>query len=366
MAGTYDNEKQRIIDRIKCIAFREARDAGAQFINKKWIADQIGRSESWVQRTWNKTTDECFTDFGEGRPLKLSQESQKIIEDCSNKQKKSCSKVARKILEERNKKVCVETVRQYRLKAGLKPFHVISKPLKTDLHVQDRLWLADWLKNWSEEDFLHMAPSDEFFIWSIRKPNLQNDRVWSKSLEDITDDEHYRQIVRKPACIGIFVIFTAKKLMWVIKEQGESWDGCYFRDTILTKNVIPFLNNSDNVLVVGEATFLHDKAPCMRANATQQLLKIHGIDFWGNDIWPGNSPDLNVAENIGAIIKDEVETLMLQESGQGRYSMEVLRQNLDFVLRNLENNTKLFENLLCSYPARFKAVLTANGGHTGY
>ena len=38
MAGTYDSEKQRVIDRIKCIAFREARDAGATFINRKWIA----------------------------------------------------------------------------------------------------------------------------------------------------------------------------------------------------------------------------------------------------------------------------------------------------------------------------------------
>jgi hypothetical protein len=29
MAGTYDNEQQRLIDRIKCIVFREVRDPGA-------------------------------------------------------------------------------------------------------------------------------------------------------------------------------------------------------------------------------------------------------------------------------------------------------------------------------------------------
>ncbi len=38
MARTYDNEQQRLVDRIKCIAFREARDAGAAFINRDWIA----------------------------------------------------------------------------------------------------------------------------------------------------------------------------------------------------------------------------------------------------------------------------------------------------------------------------------------
>ncbi len=44
MAGTYDNEQQRIIDRIKCIAFREAKDAGAEFINRKWISEKLGRA----------------------------------------------------------------------------------------------------------------------------------------------------------------------------------------------------------------------------------------------------------------------------------------------------------------------------------
>jgi hypothetical protein len=35
MAGTYDNEQQRVIDRIKCVAFREAIEAGAEFIHRK-------------------------------------------------------------------------------------------------------------------------------------------------------------------------------------------------------------------------------------------------------------------------------------------------------------------------------------------
>ena len=96
----------------------------------------------------------------------------------------------------------------------------------------------------------------------------------------------------------MFVLFTAKKLMWVIKEKGESWDGAYFREKILTERVIPFLNDRENVLIVNEAVFLHDKAPCMRAKATQQLLRASGIEFWGNDVWPGNSPDLNPAEHI--------------------------------------------------------------------
>jgi len=314
MAGTYDSENQRIIDRIMCVAFREARDAGATFINRKWIADRLHRSKDWVSDNWNKRPEDCFTEFGIGRPLQLSQESREIIAAGSHKKRSGNRKVAQEILQKRGKRVDQSTISRYRTREGLKPFHVVARPLKTQTHIEDRLWFCDWLSDWTEEDFLHLAPSDEFFVYAVRKPNFQNDRIWAKDVDDIAEDERYREIVRNPTCIGIFICFTAKKLLWILKEKGERWDGDYFREKILIENVIPFLNDPGNVLLVGEAVFVHDKAPCMRAKATQQLLKASKVDFWGNDIWPGNSPDLNPAENIGAIIKNEVEALMLQET----------------------------------------------------
>jgi hypothetical protein len=126
--------------------------------------------------------------------------------------------------------------------------------------------------------------------------------------------------------------------------------------------VIPFLNNSDNVLMLGNAVFFHDKALCMRTKATQLLLKESRIEFWGNDIWPGT--DLNPAENIGTIIKNEFEIKMLKKTGKDGSSYETFRKNLILVLESLEHRTELFENLLCSYPSRFKAVRDAQ--HTGY
>jgi transposase len=367
MAGKIgDSEQRRQIDRIMAVAFRLARDDGANFINRKWVAEKLGRSMQWVTDNWNKSPQECSTQFGEGRPQQLSQESRNIVAESSNKQRKSHRQVAQEILQRRGKRVTHMTVFNYRQREGLKPFHVIARPLKTQTHIEDRLWLCDWLSEWDEEDFLHLAPSDEFFVYAIRKPNFQNDRIWAKSIDDISEDERYRDIVRNPTCIGIFVMFTAKKLMWVLKEKGESWDGGYFREKILAERVIPFLNDPENVLLVGEAIFLHDKAPCMRAKATQHLLKQNGVDFWGNDIWPGNSPDLNPAEHIGAIIKDEVEAKMIQEHGPGRYSVETLKKNLIEVLESLEDKTELFENLLCSYPSRLKAVRDARGQHTDY
>ena len=73
MAGKIgDSEKQRQIDRIMAVAFRQARDAGATFINRKWIAGKLDRSMDWVTDNGNRNPEECFTEFGEGRPQHLN------------------------------------------------------------------------------------------------------------------------------------------------------------------------------------------------------------------------------------------------------------------------------------------------------
>jgi hypothetical protein len=274
MAGTYDTEEQRIIDRIKCIAFREARDAAATFINRQWVAEKVHRSVRFVTDWWEKQYDRCFADYSNtSLKLKLSQASQDIIFKGSDQQRKSCSVVAKEIAEKQNEYVTRRTINNYRHREGLKPLHVIPKPLKSETYISDRLWMCDWLKDWTKENFLHLAPSDEFFVWVVRRPNYQNDRIWAKSIDDIEEDRCYREMVKDQACIGIFVIFTAKKLHWVFKGKGESWTGQYFRDIILTENVFPFLKNEENVIDPDEVIFVHDKAPCMRAYQTEHLLQ---------------------------------------------------------------------------------------------
>jgi hypothetical protein len=70
--------------------------------------------------------------------------------------------------------VVPSTINNYRHREGLKPFHVILKPLKAETHISDRLWLCNWLSGRTQEDLLHLAPSDEFYLWSVHRPNYQN------------------------------------------------------------------------------------------------------------------------------------------------------------------------------------------------
>lgn len=367
MAGLIgDTEEQRVIDRIRANAYREAMEEGAAFINRKWISHKLHRSERWVTDNWKKGYENCFTTFGDGRPEKMSEEAKKISMKNSGKRQRSCQRVAREILEKQGETVSRSTIQRYRVKQGLKAFHVLPKPMKSATNIENRLWFCDYLNEWGEQDFLHLAPADEFFIWTVRRPNYQNDRVWALSLEDIESEEHYQELNARPNCIGIFICFTALKLMWVIKEEGASWNGAYYRQSILTEKVIPFLSDARNVLDPAEVTYLHDSAPCHKANATQHLLRNCSFDFFDRTEWPGNSPDLNVTENVGSILKDRVESLIINERGSGRYSQQVLFRNLETVLHELEDDTDLFQTLLRTYPDRLRAIRQANGGHTKY
>ena len=55
--------------------------------------------------------------------------------------------------------------------------------------------------------------------------------------------------------------------------------------------------------------------------------------------YPGNSPDLNPCEDVGAIIKDRVEARMVPERGESNYDRETLKGVLQEVLESTEYST---------------------------
>ena len=75
------------------------------FITRQWISKTLHRDESWVRRTWNKTTEECYTQFGSGQPKISSQESKNIIASASGIRGSSSRKVARDSLKKTGQRV---------------------------------------------------------------------------------------------------------------------------------------------------------------------------------------------------------------------------------------------------------------------
>ena len=171
---------------------------------------------------------------------------------------------------------------------------------------------------------------------SILKTEFTERQNVGSSINDIKEDEWYRSRVSHSVCVGLFVCFSVCPMMWVIKEDGQSWTGDYFRQTILTDNFIPFIINRDNVLDVHQETLVHNKAPyCFKALATQQLLRDQNVDFWEmmND---QKIHQMNPCENVGSIIKECVETNMLNQREPLRHKIATLRNVLDKVLLEME------------------------------
>ena len=80
MAKLNDNDDIRLIDRAMAVAFRMARDEGADFIDRVWVSKKLKRSPRWVTEHWNKSPEEILIDcLNAGRPLQLSQESRDIV-----------------------------------------------------------------------------------------------------------------------------------------------------------------------------------------------------------------------------------------------------------------------------------------------
>lgn len=364
-----DSEERRYVDRIRAISFKQSKDNGADFITRRWVAEFIGRSEQFVKENWNRDPYECRMSkerIGHGGNT-LNEHEKRIVRLSAGKQKKSPRTLAKYITARGDGPGPSHmTVYRYMKSLAFKPFHVIKKPFKTAQHCENRLWFCDYLRLWEEDDFTHLACSDEFYIWLFQAPNNKNDRVWARTVREITDDERYRPLVAHSQCIGIFICFTARRMMWVVKDNGQSWTAAYFMDTILQQHLIPFLREPDNVIDVDQVTLLHDKAPCFKALAVQQLLRDNNVDFFGNAQWPGNSPDINACEHVGAIIKDRVESAMHNQRGPNRYRIQTLHNVLNDILLNLEFDVDLFDALLRSYPRRLAAVQAARGGHTDY
>ena len=90
-------------------------------------------------------------------------------------------------------------------------------------------------KNWGEAEFLRVTALDEFFIYTIRKPHSKNIIIWATSLNDINDAMHYRQVVTYLECLSLSLLHSK-----MVNEIGQSWNGEYFRNTVLTGGVFHF------------------------------------------------------------------------------------------------------------------------------
>ena len=108
-------------------------------------------------------------------------------------------------------------------------------------------------------------------------------------------------------------MFTCQRLLWVIKNNGESWTGEHLHEIILTQNAFSFLKNEENIIDPDEVLFVHDKQHVCERIKSNICFKTTMLSFGIMISGPVNSHDLNMAEHIRSIVKDEVEKKYCQK-----------------------------------------------------
>ena len=188
MSWFNDSEEQRWICRIMAITFRIAKTLPAGTISRSWIAKYLNRSEDFAKKNWHKDPFDCaMNSMPKEETISLSQESQQIIISTLGKEKKSIRRLQKDIEDIRGKRRSYGAIRNFLLSLGARPFHQTAGPKISAKNRDDRLWFCDYLSNWTDDDFLFLAPSDEFYIYEERRPNYQNDRIWALSIDEIPE-----------------------------------------------------------------------------------------------------------------------------------------------------------------------------------
>ena len=123
-------------------------------------------------------------------------------------------------------------------------------------------------------------------------------------------------------------------------------------EKVLNKELLPSI---DNQFPDQNCFFQHDGAPCHRAGAIKKLFNYFGIEELTP--WPGNSPYLNLIENLWAIFKQRVNKSQPTST----------RDLQDLILHEWNSiDINIIQNLISSMPKRIEEVLRNSGQHCKY
>ena len=188
---------------------------------------------------------------------------------------------------------CLKRRRAQELSAANRVMHLVRSR-----HVLRRFPVA-------AADFIFFTDEKAFTV--APRVNLQNDCVYALTgtkKHEITAERLLR--TRPTFSKSVMVSVTVSKLGCtglVFVEPGVKVNGQYYRDVLLSKELLPVIRHiADDIYV-----FQQDSAPAHRARAVIELLRRETPDFIGPDLWPPNSPDLNPVDiKIWRVMQERV------------------------------------------------------------
>lgn len=195
-------------------------------------------------------------------------------------------------------KPSTQTIRRRLFGSGLKSYRPAKKPHLSKKNIMDRLAFCRKYSTWSAEQWEKVLFSDEStftqfysFCRHVRRPVGQR------------FNPRYTVATVKQA---------PKVMVWGCVSGAGGRGGLWVMPKNTTINGTVYLNilkeKVNNFIQIHGAThFQHDGAPCHNTKIVKDWLAAQEITVIGP--WPGNSPDLNIIENVWKIMKNKVSAL---------------------------------------------------------
>uniref|UniRef100_A0AAR2LDW7 Tc1-like transposase DDE domain-containing protein n=1 Tax=Pygocentrus nattereri TaxID=42514 RepID=A0AAR2LDW7_PYGNA len=231
-------------------------------------------------------------------------------------------------------------------KLGFKSRVPAVKPMLNKKQKEKRLKWAKEHSEWTAEDWQKVVFSDESrFCISFGD---QGPRVWRRGGETY-NHECVKRSVKFPQSVMVWGCMSARgvgKLCFLKKTVNAA----VYQD-ILETFLIPTVEEQ-----FGEEDFIfqQDLAPAHAAKSTKDWFTKKQLEVLA---WPANSPDLNVIENLWAIVKRKIRD-------RKPTTLDQLKQNIATAWEAVSAET--CDKLVKSMPRRLQAVIQAKGAATKY
>jgi hypothetical protein len=140
-------------------------------------------------------------------------------------------------------------------------------------------------------------------------------------------------------------------------EPGVKVNADYYSNVLLRQGLIP-----DCLHLFPDRNFIfqQDSAPSHTARLTVNFLQEQNITFWGKEIWPAKSPDLNPMDyRVWALLEQKVYERVKQYP-----SIDSLKEGVVAAWNSLDQQT--IRKCISGdqgFRKRLEAVVEQNGGH---
>lgn len=301
-------------------------------------------------RTWAKRSDVRARGPRGPAPLISSAQGAELAKQVVKKRFMSTPKLQSKLLNPKTGNMpCRNTIRKAIRKAG-----AISKRVRRScrLSPEDKIFRKEWCEARRGEDWKGWVFSDEK-VW-VADGVQGNERMWVMR-DDPCPDELYIPKRAKPPSLHAWaaISYTGRSTLHIFEHTVDSIEYIYCLDSAL----VPALYDPEflGLRKSKKYVFQQDGARPHTANLTQGWLKklpkhVRGLP---KEEWPARSPDLNLIEQLWAILNNKV----IEKLPYSRDDLkEVLKQEWWAI------DQQVIRNLYNGMPNRVEQCIAKEGG----